>query len=872
MSFDKKYDLCVAGGGFAGVGAALRAAKLGIKTILIEKNLHLGGSAHEGMHEFLCGLYASGTSEPKILNTGFSAEIERKLISDGFAKIVKMGKVWALEYQPQNLQKLFREWIQAEKNLEVFYESTVDQVLVENQKIKQINIRNQAGYFLIKPRAVIDCTGSGDIVRLSGASYEIAPAGRRQLAAYAFQIEGVENPDRIENLKTAYYLIKAADSGKIAPHLRFTVWLPGQSVLRMSVLPSDSGYDLQKIHAQAELVHQVLKDTMPEFRHSKIGHAAAHVVERESLRMCGLYTLTEENVLKADKFQDGVVKSAWPVEFWDQVNGPRYQYLEDGQHYEIPARCFQSKDISNLFAAGKCISADPKALSSARMSGTCLAMGERSADTGFAYLKSPGSHGRLNIVDVIKRENEKDRRQTALRQGSRRISYQELFETTDQLAGILKKSVKEYGRVGIFVREGMDYVVLNLAVLSLQAVIIPIPETSSQNEIERIMASMKLDLLIFDLSLYGTREGAFFFSSPLEGMAWGILHYNPEMEEQDEFESLNPAFVRFTSGTTGESKGVVISHETILARTDAADQALKISHEDTVLWVLSMAFHFIVTILLFLRRSAAIVLCGHEIPKGMIEGLSSWEITFMYASPVHYQMALYAAEIHPSFFEKVRMAVSTTMPLQAQLAGQFLEKFGVELTSAYGIIEAGLPFVNVSSELEHRQSVGVALPGYQCRLTDQDSDGVGIVHIKGPGMFDAYFSPWRKKEQILRDGWFETGDIGRLDAKGFLFLLGRRQRIINFMGMKIFPEEIESGLREYPGIQEVYVDGEPHEIYGYVPRVKIVLKNHEEKINEDDLRRFCYQRFSRYKVPKSFEYVSYLKKTASGKIMADQAI
>ena len=165
---------------------------------------------------------------------------------------------------------------------------------------------------------------------------------------------------------------------------------------------------------------------------------------------------------------------------------------------------------------------------------------------------------------------------------------------------------------------------------------------------------------------------------------------------ESEYYKINPAFIRFSSGTTGASKGVVLSHEAILERTDAADKGLRITSEDTVLWVLSMSFHFVVTILLFLRRAATIVLCSHDFPGSLVEGVAKHKGTFIYASPFHYNLLARSDLLSPGSLSNVRLAVSTAMQLPAAIAEQFSEKFGFELAEAYGIIEVGLPFINLA--------------------------------------------------------------------------------------------------------------------------------------------------------------------------------
>ena len=152
------------------------------------------------------------------------------------------------------------------------------------------------------------------------------------------------------------------------------------------------------------------------------------------------------------------------------------------------------------------------------------------------------------------------------------------------------------------------------------------------------------------------------------------------------------------------------------------------------------------------------------------------------------------------------------------------------------------------------------------KLDHKDKDGVGEIRIKGKGMLDAYYSPWQGRNDILTDGWFKTGDLGKIDKDGFLFIVGREKDVINFVGMKVFAQEVESVLNLHPQIKESLVYGATHPVYGQLPMAKIVLREGSSVLDMYDLRRFCYQRLAQYKVPKDFEFVDHLPKTTSGKI------
>ena len=474
----------------------------------------------------------------------------------------------------------------------------------------------------------------------------------------------------------------------------------------------------------------------------------------------------------------------------------------------------------------------------------------------------------MNIASIIRDATQQYQDKTAVIHGNRQITYRELFAAADAVAEVLKAcGVMQAQRVAFLCADSIEYISVSLAVLSLQAVIVPVPPSLAPDEIDAVLEQMNANYFIFDRESHA-REGARQLS--LDGACertFYLLYRRARNGLPPDYFRLNPAFIRFSSGTTGASKGVLLSHEAIFKRTQAADTLLRITPGDVIIWVLSMSFHFVVTILLFLQRGAAIVLCGAPFPEALYEGLRAHKGTFLYASPFHYQSLISSPECTGDDMSNIRLAISTAMHLQPGVANDFHRKFRFELSQAYGIIEVGLPFINCSGDPLKRASVGMVLPDYEINIVNPDAEGIGEAYIKGPGMFDAYFTPWQRREEITVDGWFATGDVGKLDADGFLFLAGREKNVINFAGMKIFPYEVESVLNQHPAVQESCVYGFPHPQYGELPCAKIVPRDTSSTdIDSRDLRTFCYQRLAAYKVPKEFHLVQHLEKTASGKV------
>jgi 2-polyprenyl-6-methoxyphenol hydroxylase-like FAD-dependent oxidoreductase len=374
-------DVLVVGSGVAGMSAGIQAARDGAHTVLIEKRDYPGGTAVAGMHRFICGLYGNGNDMPDTtLNGGIAAEICAGLKSRAPEKEVqRAGKVYVLPFTSSDLVFTFRSLSEAEEGLEVLYGTRAVSVAVEHEAIRSVTAEDRAGEFDVVPRAVIDCSGEGTIIRMSGVRHQVTPPEKQQLAGYAFRVEGLREADELLALRVPYVLRKAVDEKEMPAYLKFTTYAPGddpaEGYCRLSIPPVGADRN-EAARKDALRVHEHLSRMLSAFKDSRIVEMSPEVSYREGVRACGEYTLTADDVLEARKFPDGAVKNAWPIELWDQQMGPSYRYLDPGEYYEVPLRCLKVQDISNCWCAGRCISASHDALGSTRVMGTCISLGE----------------------------------------------------------------------------------------------------------------------------------------------------------------------------------------------------------------------------------------------------------------------------------------------------------------------------------------------------------------------------------------------------------------------------------------------------------------------------------------------------------------
>jgi long-chain acyl-CoA synthetase len=472
----------------------------------------------------------------------------------------------------------------------------------------------------------------------------------------------------------------------------------------------------------------------------------------------------------------------------------------------------------------------------------------------------------MNIVEQIRLETQPFAAKTALVEGERTISYGQLLERIGVLSQILSARGIGIGhRIAFHCRDGIDYVIGALALLECGAAVVPVADSLTDREVRETIERIDVQgVLIRSAIPRSSSEQS--TESVDETFVW-----QPHLATGDSdarCRELGAAFIRFSSGTTGESKGVVLSHRSIIERTDAANVGLAISDKDLILWVLGMSHHFVVSILLFLRKGATIIVANQFFPFSVLDAARQHRVTFIYGSPVHYHLLGSSDAVASDALAQVRLAISTSMKMPAEVGVRFANKFGIFPAEAYGIIEIGLPFINTKPDAASPNTVGPILPDYELRIDNRGADGVGEVLIRGKGMFDAYFSPWRSRDDCTVNGFFDTGDLGRVDDHGRLCLVGRSKTVLVCAGMKVFPEEVEEVINSMPGVKGSLVFGRDHPQFGQAPVAKVVLDGSVADSSRiiDELRGYCFQRLSSYMVPVEFSRVDALPMTASGKL------
>lgn len=449
------------------------------------------------------------------------------------------------------------------------------------------------------------------------------------------------------------------------------------------------------------------------------------------------------------------------------------------------------------------------------------------------------------------------------------LTFEQLFIETEHLKNkLLNIGVTEGMGIGVMARNSRNFISGMFAVIGCGATVMPISHQLKKAEIEAILLEAHLhgimddhhgvtpiDAEFIDIKM-NVESFRFAFTSVLKTKTFA-----PHVKDS--------AFIRFTSGTTGKSKGVIVSHQSAIERIESANKVLKLAVGDTVVWVLPMAYHFIVSILLYVKYGAAIAIAKDFLPKNIIDITNAHNGTLLYASPM--QIRLLANNTDTDLMPSLKTVISTSAAISLDACKAFKKRFNIDVSQAYGIIEIGLPMINYIKSEDYPDAVGYALPDYTVEILDDENNvlicgSVGHLAIKGPGMFDAYLSPPTLRNDVLKNGYFLTADFASKSADGLVRVEGRQKSMINVSGNKVFPEEVEGVLETRPEIKLARITGIPHDLMGQVIQAELVL--HEgETIDIEEILMYCRNRLSTFKVPQRVKIVESLPMTGSGKLL-----
>jgi hypothetical protein len=386
-------DVVVAGGGAAGVAAAVTAARLGLRTVLIDDAPFLGGMSTGGCVGTFCGFYRRETDGTLVrLVGGFAAEVMDRLAADGQCYgPVPFKATAAVPYVPWALKRLYDDLVRAEPNLRLLLHARVVRTLARDGGVEALVVSTRAGRVVVQAPYVIDATGDAAVVADAGLPTERGAA--LQYPSMMFTMQHVDLEAALPTLLQLGELLERhyesaglpRRSGNVIPTGR-----PGEVLVAISRVAvggrAPDTTDADELtrsellgREQAERLGAFLRAHVPGFAEAFVSDAAPRLGVRESRRIRGVYALTGDDVLGGRRFADGVACGAWPIELHADDGRTEWRFLDDGLWYDVPYRCLVPAGARNVLAVGRCVSATREGFASVRVLGPCYAEGQAAA-------------------------------------------------------------------------------------------------------------------------------------------------------------------------------------------------------------------------------------------------------------------------------------------------------------------------------------------------------------------------------------------------------------------------------------------------------------------------------------------------------------
>jgi malonyl-CoA/methylmalonyl-CoA synthetase len=465
--------------------------------------------------------------------------------------------------------------------------------------------------------------------------------------------------------------------------------------------------------------------------------------------------------------------------------------------------------------------------------------------------------------------------------GGHHISYGDLIARAARIANVLvDRGVKPGDRVAAQTEKSVTGLVLYLATVRAGAVFLPLNTAYTLNELEYFITDAEPSLVVCDpskaagIGAIAAKVGARVETLGPDGK--GSLTQAAD-KASSEFVTVpraddDLAAILYTSGTTGRSKGAMLTHDNLASNSLTLVDYWRFTDNDVLIHALPI-YHthglFVASnVTLFARAS---MICLPKFDPDLIIKLMA-RATALMGVPTFYTRLLQNPALNKETTKHMRLFVSGSAPLLAETHREWFARTGHAVLERYGMTETNMNTSNPYDGERVAGAVGHPLPGVSVRVTDAETgkelarDAIGMIEVKGPNVFKGYWRmPEKTRAEFRDDGFFITGDIGKIDAQGYVHILGRGKDLVISGGFNVYPKEIESEIDAMPGVIESAVIGVPHADFGEgVTAVVVCDKN--AKVDESSVLQALDGRLAKFKMPKRVFIVDELPRNTMGKV------
>jgi malonyl-CoA/methylmalonyl-CoA synthetase len=488
-----------------------------------------------------------------------------------------------------------------------------------------------------------------------------------------------------------------------------------------------------------------------------------------------------------------------------------------------------------------------------------------------------------NLFDLIVGHAPEPDRLLLRTPGGRRLTYGETFEAAGRYASVLAGlGVKPGDRVTVQVEKSVDAILLYLGCLRTGAVYQPLNTGYTLAELEYFIGDAEPALVVCTpdkrdgVAALAARLGAPAVatlgddgvSGSLLEMVSGASPDFPTVPRKGD----DLAAILYTSGTTGRSKGAMLTHDNLASNSLMLKDYWRFTDKDVLIHALPI-YHthglFVATNIVLLSGASMIFLPKFD--AGEVIGLMG-EATSLMGVPTFYVRLAQDERLTPDVAVNMRLFISGSAPLLAETHRDFSARTGHAILERYGMTETNMNTSNPYDGDRVAGTVGFPLPGVELRVVNPETgarlpDGeIGMIEVRGPNVFKGYWRmPEKTAAEFCGDGFFITGDLGVIDERGYVSIVGRGKDLIISGGLNVYPKEVEGEIDALPGVEESAVFGLPHEDFGEAVTACVVLKP-GASLAEAEVIGALQDRLAKFKLPKRVVFVDALPRNAMGKV------
>lgn len=528
-----------------------------------------------------------------------------------------------------------------------------------------------------------------------------------------------------------------------------------------------------------------------------------------------------------------------------------------------------------------------------------------------------------SLQQLLKNTAEKYPNKIAIHFNGKELSYQELYDSALKFAGYLQKiGIQKGDRVaimlpntpqsvisfygvmmagGIVVQTNPMYTERELAfqmkdsgakaIVALDILFPRIKKIQGETELEHIIITAIKDYLPFPKNLVYPfiQKKQYGFSVKVEHKGndhlFTEIMKHPALQEpimNINFEE-DLAILQYTGGTTGFPKGVMLTHKNLIANTKMCQAWLYKCREGEEIVLGALPFFHVygmtTVMILSILQASKMVLIPKPDPEVFLKTIQSQRPTMFPGAPTMYIGMLNHPELSKYDLSSIDSCISGSAPLPVEVQEQFERLTGGKLVEGYGLTESSpVTHANLLWDGERvKGSIGLPWPDTLAEIRSVETGEplpvgeIGELVVKGPQVMKGYWNRPEETQEVLKDGWLHTGDMGYMDEEGYFYIVDRKKDMIIASGYNIYPREIEEVLYEHPAVKEVVVAGVPDPYRGETVKAYIVLKE-GTTVTEDELNKFARKNLAAYKVPRKYEFRDELPKTTVGKILRRQLV